>query len=288
MNKTLVLGNGINQSFERVSWQNLMAEISGDKHFSSDLPMPLQVVLATDNKVDDAMKRICNSMRGTVSNNEHRELLRELLCYGFNDIITTNYSYELEIASTDKTSISDYGLDKMRETTQTGKRVETKYLIHTFNRVAINNTESRIWHIHGEARNPSGMVIGHYYYGNLLTKIKNYVDSLDNRYLKNERDGIESTVKSWIDSFILDDVFILGFGFDVSEMDLWWLLERKKREKAHHGKIYFFCPEWEADKGDKIKLLEKSGVEICGRDIKVCYKDYLGFYKAALSQMYCM
>jgi hypothetical protein len=47
---------------------------------------------------------------------------------------------------------------------------------------------------------------------------------------------------SWLDYFILGDVYSLGFGFDTAEMDLWWLLCRKKRERAAHGDVYVFEP----------------------------------------------
>ena len=36
----------------------------------------------------------------------------------------------------------------------------------------------------------------------------------------------------WLDSFVLGNVNILGLGMDFSELDLWWLLNRKKRESA--------------------------------------------------------
>jgi len=283
MKKTLLLGNGINLLFEGESWKQLLIDISGDPHFSSELPMPLRVVLATNNHVDEGVKRIGEGMRGTVIKEEHRSILREILAYGFNDIITTNYSYELEIASTEKCAISNYALDKMRNTTQERKRVETRYLIHTYNEVTYNNHSNRIWHIHGEARNPSGMVLGHYYYGNLLARIKEYVKLLDNRYLNSEMLGEEPEIKSWIDSFILNEIYVLGFGFDFSEMDLWWLLERKNREKACHGRVHFFCPEWEMDIGEKVKLLKSYGVDVHGSEINVCDNDYASYYKAALS-----
>lgn len=280
MKKTLLVGNGINQSFSGESWKSLIAKMSGNDHFSSNLPLPLQVVLATGDRVDVTLKRECKNMRGSVTVPEHQALLCDILDSGFEDIITTNYSYELEIAAIDNSEITNYALDKMRENSHKGNRAEVQYLIHTYNRVVHNDNSTRIWHIHGEARNPSGIVIGQYYYGNLLAKIKEYSDKQADRYIRNQLE-----IKSWIDAFILDDVYVLGFGFDVSEMDLWWLLERKNREKAEHGKVYFYCPEWEADKGELIPLLQGCGVTICGQDIKVDYKDYLSFYKAALQQI---
>ena len=220
MKKTLLLGNGINQLFDGGSWRQLLKDMANDQSFESDLPMPLQAVLATKNHVDTGIASVSSKMRGYIYREDHRDFLRKILAYGFEDIITTNYSYELEIASTEKQVISNYSLDKMRKTTHKGKRAEPKYLIHTYNQIEYEGKTSRIWHIHGEARNPNGMIVGQYYYGNLLSKIKNYVDAQNNRYLKNEQNGMNPEIKSWIDAFIFNDVYVLGFGFDFSEMDL--------------------------------------------------------------------
>ncbi|MBR1433065.1 AbiH family protein [Ruminococcus sp.] len=99
--------------------------------------------------------------------------------------------------------------------------------LHTYNSVLYGGKERRIWHIHGEARKPDSMILGHYYYGNLTAKIKNESDRLDDAY---RREGYKC--KSWMDLFILGDVYIIGTALDVSEIDLWWLINRKARETA--------------------------------------------------------
>lgn len=73
------------------------------------------------------------------------------------------------------------------------------------------------------------------------------------------------TIRSWIDSFILGDVYILGFGMNFSEFDMWWLLNRKKREKAQHGRVYFYEPGC-GGFGEKEELLKLLDVEVihCG------------------------
>ena len=57
---------------------------------------------------------------------------------------------------------------------------------------------------------------------------------------------------------------------DFSEFDLWWLLNRKKREKADHGKVWFYTPisseraEWkrERERNELLKLLDVNVVEV--------------------------
>ena len=38
-----------------------------------------------------------------------------------------------------------------------------------------------------------------------------------------EQKGTKPIVKSWIDLFLLRNVYIVGFGMDLSEGDFWWL-----------------------------------------------------------------
>ena len=77
---------------------------------------------------------------------------------------------------------------------------------------------------------PNTVILGHYYYGNLLFCCDEYLThrAPEQRYpLWPGHEELEAL--SWLDYFILGDVYSLGFGFDTSEMDLWWLLCRKKR-----------------------------------------------------------
>lgn len=48
---------------------------------------------------------------------------------------------------------------------------------------------------------------------------------------------------------------------DFSELDLWWLLNRKKREKALHGKVVFYEPE-RPEEAAKYALLRAYGAEV--------------------------
>jgi hypothetical protein len=75
---------------------------------------------------------------------------------------------------------------------------------------------------------------------------------------------------------------------DVSELDLWWLLNRKKREKAHHGKVYFYEPK---PKGfcEKHELLKLMDVQLVHLDTPVPdgtdeekTRAYQAFYRKAI------
>ncbi len=204
---------------------------------------------------------------------------------GFDDIITTNYSYELESAAYGVERITDYMLEKIRRTT--AHRAEGKYLLRTYNEVEFNGHKTRIWHIHGTAKNTSSIVIGHYYYGNLLSNYKKYFDSNGLSYQKVQETGKDYKIRSWLDAFILGDVYSLGFGFDLSEFDLWWLLDRKKFEKASHGGFYYYAPYWEREKNSvKYQLMKCFDIEVRDGKKAVSEEDYLGFYNHVIQKIF--
>jgi hypothetical protein len=73
------------------------------------------------------------------------------------------------------------------------------------------------------------MVLGHYYYGKLLAKMQQYISSLLSRYNARVAKGQSMNLRSWLDYFMLGDVHIVGLGMALSELDLWWLINCKKR-----------------------------------------------------------
>ena len=302
--KVLLLGNGINRAFadDSVSLKKLLDKITTNKvvgaeldalrknnkengQDASDVPFPLEIIMRTDDNVDFVMKNAGKELYGAVENDEQRNFLRKILSMGFDHILTTNYSYELEMASLpDDVQLTERKLQKFQTHTDDVKRAETQYLMHTYNTVEHNGMINNIWHIHGEARKPGTMIIGHYYYGNLLYKYKNLLNKRKNTYKFFQERGIEFRIKSWIDAFIIGDVYMLGFGMDFSELDLWWLINRKKRENAMHGKIVFYEPE-KTGFDMKKKLLEDYEAEVKNLGYSRDNANYKEFYKAVLDDI---
>ena len=145
-------------------------------------------------------------------------------------ILTPNFTYEVECAL-----VPDF-LDHPRTTSATRRQCpgRRRGLCSTpIMRFPLEQGQVPLFHIHGEARVPNTVILGHYYYGNLLFCCDEYLThrAPERRYpIWPGRE--EMPALSWLDYFILGDVYSLGFGFDTSEMDLWWLLCRKKRELA--------------------------------------------------------
>lgn len=264
--QTLFLGNGINLAYGGLSWDHLLQEISVRKDIDvKDLrsPMPLKAILVTNNQIDQAFKGKDINMFGKINTDQQMEAIQRLLKMNFDHILTTNYSYEFEMAALNQKEVKTSSIKKMMKSYK--EHPETKYLIQTCNQVEYHGHLQNIWHVHGEARKLNSMILGHYYYGNLLGRIQDYCDQYSSKYKRKQDKGDEIPVKSWIDAFLLGDVYILGFGFAQSEFDLWWLLNRRKNEKADHGKVYFFEPEWPGfdEKQELLKIL-KVDVESCG------------------------
>ena len=291
--QVLFLGNGLNLAFGGISWSDLIGKISKRNDFDwvkSEMPMPLQAILASNNRIRTSLKSAKEDFRGKIQTTQQMGVLRDLLTMGFDDVLTTNYSYELEEAALGKNELNDRQIAKLM--CYTSDHAERNYLLHTYNEVKCGNTENRIWHVHGEIRKTDSMILGHYWYGKLLYKIIEESEKNKDHYFRNQKEGKPTDLKSWMDSFILGDVYVLGFGFGLSEVDLWWLLNRKQREAAAHGKVYFYEVHSEKQR-EKTELLKLMDVEVLDLGFSYTEKttpsgepDYKAFYQAAIDNIH--
>ena len=196
-------------------------------------------------------------------------------------ILTTNYTYEIEYAIRD--NYPDL-TDNSKKKYAVAIKSDSKYLVHTYNAF---DEFPPIWHIHGEARRKSSLILSHDEYARLTNKIIEYCNKRKDDYTVYNQD---IHIKSWIDYFILGDLYILGFGFDFAEFDLWWLINRRIREKETKGKIYFYEPK---TKDNKYKLLamEDMGIKVESLGIEIEEKDenadrkYNDFYNKAIDDI---
>lgn len=287
--EVLLFGNGLIHDSNELKWEDLIKNISINRKIPEKMesPYPIQIILATEDNVDKTLKEHKPEFYGKLKSDRVRRLLESILSIGFDDILTTNYSYELEAASLGKETVSDYLLTKSTETFCS--KAEGKYMLSTYHKVSYKGTDNRVWHIHGEARKPSGMIIGHYYYGIYLSHMMKYLEKRHGFY---SHDHYGSDIRGWLDSFIKGNVYILGQGLDFSEFDLWWLINRKKRENGCHGKIYYYTCDLDPENNrhmEKKELLRLLDVEVI--DMRDMFKErldvdsnqgYLDFYEHAL------
>ena len=265
----LLLGNGINRAFGFSSWDGLLNPTTDSKSLRLDgVPYQLQAVILTNDNVDVFTKEISSELCKMKACDEEEVLLRQLSMMDWDAILTTNYTYELEkaifkdfkIASEKTSKYRKYAIEKAPEF--------AKKQLHAY--FEVPNMDKPIWHIHGEAARPNTMILGHYYYGKLLSSMQSYLSSVIARYDYCRDHELEFECRSWVDYFLIGNVTIIGLGLDFSEFDLWWLINAKKR-KFPNTTVTLYKP----DITEQQELLAKSyNVNVVKSGFENVYKMY--------------
>ena len=284
--KVLLLGNGMNRVFGGASWSGLLEKINRTD-FTADqvkgIPFPMQAVLLSKDHVDVSLHDLQRELTHCEVHPWLSEQLQRLLAMPFDCILTPNFTYEIQCAV-----MPDFVDHAPRYLTHTSAvpLAEKGFMLHTYYNLPVAARTLPLFHIHAEARLPDTVLLRHYYYGNLLFCCDEYLTRRAPacRYPLWVGGG-EMEALSWLDYFILGDVYSLGFGFDTSEMDLWWLLCRKKRERADHGELYFFEPERKSALTKKA-LLEAYQAKCVTLGVSEPEgKDYRNFYEMAVREI---
>lgn len=281
--KVLLTGNGLHRAFEDANWDKLLRDLSGDRftdekwEMLKDLPYPQLAIVATGNHLDVGMKDASRLyIQSDVLPGED-SLIKKAADSGFEVILTTNYSYEIEKALCPGFHVGIGKASKYRKKTCKDKtKAETAALYH-YLCIPNENSETIVWHIHGEAAIPDSMVIGHYYYGRLLSRIQTYTAETIRRYKIAERSGDLFYPRSWVDYVLFGNVFIVGQGMDQSEMDLWWLMDCKRLYGK--GTVVLYKPEMHPE---QVMLAEACGVtpETCEKPLS-----YAKYYENTFSKL---
>ena len=292
--KVLLIGNGLSRAYNAESWDCFLDSINRKKEeFPTpkdivDMPMSLRIILLTENHVRTAMKEnkeyFLKEFYEKLDKGINQEI-RKLFSCGFDYILTTNYSYELEY-SIYGNSLTESRLKNEVQRYIEVDRAETKYMLHTFNHIVSDGKETDIWHIHGEARKPDSMIIGSDYYSRLSYRIIEELGKID----YDKKDGMDFNkvvVRNWPEAILFGDVYVLGFGYDYCEQDLWWLLCRKANEtRIKVGKTFFYEPNEGSKNRAKKSLLNVFGVVTDNLDLgysgEINYKDY---YRDAINDI---
>lgn len=288
--QVLVLGNGLTYRLG-ISWNQLIKGVSRpdvdlSKYDKKNAPCDVSFqkvpntifTLATSARNDSERHAKYSKVLNTVKYTENDKIKR-LLGMPFDAIITTNYTYEIEA-----TALPRYPELKNESKRQysyvTRTETDKKYLIHTYNRISPDGKD--IWHMHGELRRPSSMILSHDEYARYIHQIMIYNEKRGNDYTNYRK---ELKFKSWIDYFVLGDVYILGLSMDYSEFDLWWILGRRLREKEECGRIIFYEPLKSENYYKQLALSDAGvNVETCGITINND-KDYDKFYEVAINHI---
>lgn len=285
--QVLLLGNGLSR---QIGWKQFIESVANkdiEKYYKDKEPqLPNLILTSTVTDIDDSTRqsRYIKSLSDYKCNPS--EQIKRLLNINFDAILTTNYTYELEYNLKSGYCSISANTKRERYAKTTESEYDSKYFIHTFNRVSNGEISQDIWHIHGEQRRKSSLVLTHDEYARLMGQIIDYNNGIRNKFYY-YYDNLK--FKSWIDYFVMGDLYILGQGFDFAEFDLWWLLLRRIRERAETGKIIFYEPE-KKDNKYKLLALEDLGVKTetfgctinTSKDIDQQYKN---FYDEAISDI---
>lgn len=265
----LLVGNGLNLSY---GYQSCKDVCKGD-----DMPFPMQIVVSSEESVDERMKKLALEYQESHITQEQKTFLNEMLDIPADAILTTNYSLELEKTAWDK--CDRYALRKHERRSQYGTSQQENFRLFQTYELPTKHRQA-LWHIHGNASCPNSMIMGHYYYGKLLADIIEYVPSVIRRYRGCNQHKKDYQPRSWIDYFLLGDVHIIGMSMDLAEMDLWWLVCCKKRNFPDR-KIYFYEPK--NAETPKHQLMRSYGVEVV-TDIPFD-EDYPKYYRTIFNQL---
>ena len=275
----LLVGNGINLLFKDPSWEDMIKqELSESKSILNyeeikEMPATMQIVAATNDQVDRRMKDISRELLKTTMTEKRTAFLQSLLDLPVDDILTTNYAYELEMAGGMKPDKKYYSA-KLQSTFLLQEKHRHFRLFQYY---ALKN--KRIWHVHGDIAKPETMLMGHYYYAKQLRAIQDCTAKAIQRYNINVRQGEPFTAYSWVEQFLTGDVYILGLGMYLCESDMWYLLCCKKRNFPEAKTVFY---DNECKDKNIIIMLKTYGVEIVsGQDLRA-QSDYDTFYREAV------
>lgn len=275
MRRTLMVGNGVNRINNTESWQKVLEDLVryvekqgafsiDGKPFSLLYEEILLRAIRFRNKNEKELKEyVCRIFGELIPNEFHKKILS----IGVENIITTNYDYNLENVINNQ--------DVMKIESTHGHSKERLYRLHTYNQVI----DKKIWHIHGEVNFPDTVVLGHEKYSRVLRKMIKYVNDKKDYWNKEE---------SWIDLFFKTDVHILGLSLDYTEIDLWWLINfrarLKRMNKDLRNTIVYYMPVIGNKQKDekKSELLFAHDVEV--EEIKAI--NYSDFYSKVLDKLY--
>jgi hypothetical protein len=279
--KALLIGNGINllDSSQSVSWGVLLNGLKSQYGISVDLdnefkPFPIGFeemhhLKKGGNTIESKLKNLKTTIREIIDfqlegKNGFNEYHQKICNLNYDDILTTNYDYALELSID-----NDFKQKKTKKYAQ--NKLERKFSLKRYYG-NFDHIDSNIWHIHGElesSRNISNnskqykeesIMIGYEHYSEYLELIQENINGKKGKRIADNQSIIariknHTTGTFWTDTFFTHNIDIVGLGLDFSENHLWWLLNRRamlmdgnsKHKSTDDGvtidnEIYYYYP----------------------------------------------
>lgn len=223
MDKTLLIGNGLNRTLENgFSWADMLKDLGSDGANSENVPFPIQFEQIAaqrgciiGKRRSDPYKEIRTEISERIASlvmyaGEAHQAFRNI---GMNHVITTNYDGVFE---------SMFDARKTKENPGSSRNI----LGAIFETSTID-----FYHAHGFGSWKNTLCLGHEHHASLIGKIRNeFFTNNDDESQENITalvTGKRESKHIWSELFFTSDIAIVGLGLDYSEIDLWWLLSMR-------------------------------------------------------------
>lgn len=241
---TLFLGNGFSRSvFRNVpSWGELFEGVTTSVQNYAILYEKFFLQRKRDGKSEEDVKQeLISRIQGRFSGKNIRgEILDPgrfgvyLRAHHISNILTTNYDNGIESILCE---LCGYTEERPLDIVS-----EKIYSIRTYRLFTHKKCGHKIklWKIHGDLDRIRSITLGFDHYCGALSKLSEYIKGsyrssrtdqqltyggpMVDKCRKQLFDGI-----SWGELFFSTDLYIVGFGMDFSEIDIWWLLNKRAR-----------------------------------------------------------
>jgi len=227
MENTLFFGNGLNRIGNKDhSWSEILESLKiGSGFENANMPN----TLIYERILSQSTEHISLSERSSVKEDiaqkmkdlKPNDLYNNITNLNFSNFITTNYDDTLIKSLSDQFVVEDKSNEKL-------------YSIRRHKVLKKNNKqEFKFWQIHGYVNRPSTIMLGYNHYCGSIGKIDSYLKGtykgssnkkIDDKISNSAYDNI-----SWIELFFNSNIFIIGFSLDYSEIDIWWILNKRER-----------------------------------------------------------
>ncbi|MBR1815066.1 MAG: SIR2 family protein [Lachnospiraceae bacterium] len=281
ISNTLMLGNGFSRAIykDTPDWRELFNTAGCPSVEIENYTYLYELCLLGNNRSDNQFKyklmdkikdyvRISNIKIIVKGLDEFGELLRN---HNVKDIITTNYDKGIEDILCEKNGYVEQWSDNYGR--DLGEKI---YSIRRHTTLQKDSHNIRLWKIHGDVDNIASISLGFDQYCGALSKMDSYIkgkyksssgleclNPISQKCHDNEFDN-----RSWIELFFNSNLYIAGFGLSFSEIDIWWLLNKRmrliKQGVPINNKIVFLYSDYDKEKSDfdeKIVMLKEFGVE---------------------------
>lgn len=256
--KVLFVGNGLLLLDNNgTGWAELLDSLNQDGRKIpgiKKIPSAMQPEAIRGTDVETVQSLTASMLKSRIPH----DILKELVFLDFDAILTTNYTYEIEDALTGG-RWSEYKRRKCHTTLFEDPHV--RFNTYKCNLVRdIKGRDVPVFHVHGELARKHSLVLSYYSYADAVFHLIEMNKRRKNAYEEHQLSGTPLDCQGWLDYFIMGEVYTVGFGFDLSEFDIWWASERKSREHANNGKLHAYMISEKADKA-RSSMLSAMGID---------------------------